>query len=70
MEYRTVKLRGHFLHEKEVYLGPRTLIETDKNKKQGGIFTVAPKSGYLVITPFKLEDREYYNPIFYDYITN
>lgn len=59
MEYLTVKVTGHFLHDKELYLGPRTLIETEENKRKGGILTIAPKSGYLVITPFKLNGREY-----------
>lgn len=58
MEYRTVKVTGQFLHNKELYLGPRTLIETEENRKKGGVLTIAPKSGYLVITPFKLTGRE------------
>lgn len=75
MEYQTVKVRGQFLHDKELYLGPRTLIE-DKTGKKGGVFTVAPKSGYLVITPFKIEGREYDNEkyikfrIFHKFIIN
>lgn len=58
MEYQVVRVRGHFLHEKEMYLGPRTLIESEDHGKKGGIFTLAPKSGYLVITPFQLQGRE------------
>ncbi|XP_031621113.1 SURF1-like protein [Contarinia nasturtii] len=57
MEYQAVRVRGHFLHDKELYLGPRSLIE-EKTGKKGGVLTMAPKSGYLVITPFKLEGRE------------
>lgn len=57
MEYQTVTVRGHFLHDNELYLGPRSLIEKDENQKKG-ILTIAPKSGYLVITPFQLEGRE------------
>ncbi|XP_055308244.1 surfeit locus protein 1 [Sitodiplosis mosellana] len=58
MEYQTVKVNGHFLHDKELYLGPRTLIESHENGKKGGVLTIAPKSGYLVVTPFKLNGRE------------
>lgn len=58
MEYQAVKVTGQFLHNKELYLGPRTLIETEENRKKGGVLTIAPKSGYLVITPFKLTGRE------------
>lgn len=57
MEYQPVKVRGHFLHDQELYLGPRTLIETEENKKKGGVLSIAPKSGYLIITPFQLESR-------------
>ncbi len=58
MEYQTVKVRGHFLHEKELYLGPRALIQAEE-ARGGGIFTQKNTgNGYLVITPFKLEGRE------------
>lgn len=56
MEYQAVRARGRFLHDKEMYLGPRSLIEPADKKK--GVLTLAPKSGYLVITPFQLEGRE------------
>lgn len=58
MEYQPVRVKGHFLHNQEVYLGPRTLIESEENKKKGGVLSLAPKSGYLVITPFQLEGRK------------
>lgn len=58
IEYEAVRVRGQFVHDKELYLGPRTLMETEETRRKGGLLTVAPKSGYLVITPFKLEGRE------------
>lgn len=60
MEYRRVRVRGHFLHDKELYLGPRTFIDENSGQARGSVFS-APNSGsgYLVITPFKLEGREW-----------
>lgn len=59
MEYRQVKVRGHFLHDKELYMGPRSFISNNSNTSKGGVFSSQnPGSGFLVITPFKLEDRE------------
>ncbi|XP_018496483.1 surfeit locus protein 1 isoform X1 [Galendromus occidentalis] len=46
MEYQTVRVRGVFDHDEEVYIGPRGDVE------KGGI-------GFFVITPLKLEDRDY-----------
>lgn len=58
MEYQTVKVRGQFLHDREIYLGPRSLITPQDDQKGGGVFSTASNSGYYVITPFKLENRE------------
>lgn len=59
MEYQAVRVRGQFLHDKELYLGPRTLVDHEEDgEKKKGILAKAPKSGYLVITPFKLDGRE------------
>lgn len=58
MEYQTVRARGHFLYDQELYLGPRSLIENEENQKKG-ILTLKPKTGYLTIVPFQLEGREY-----------
>lgn len=59
MEYRQVKVRGQFLHDKELFLGPRSFIDKNNSAAKGAVFTAQnPGSGFLVITPFKLEDRE------------
>lgn len=59
MEYQTVKVRGQFIHSKELYLGPRGLISQEGETRGGGVFTQKnTTNGYLVITPFKLEGRE------------
>ncbi|XP_044270323.1 surfeit locus protein 1 [Tribolium madens] len=59
MEYRPVHVRGEFLHDKELYLGPRTLILKGDaaTKSQLMSSTTKQNQGYLVITPFKLVDR-------------
>lgn len=59
MEYQTVLVSGHFLHDKELYLGLRGLIKPDGGETSGGLMSQQnASSGYLVITPFKLENRE------------
>lgn len=60
MEYETVTVKGYFLHDKEFLLGPRSLIVPhEKELGGGGLITTKQDSiGYLVITPFKLDDRE------------
>lgn len=45
LEYRRVRVRGQFIHEDELYIGPRTDVHKEK-------------SGFLVVTPFKLEDSD------------
>lgn len=60
MEYQKVVVRGEFLHDQELHLGPRALIQDGDSKTTGGLFSQKESSiGYLVITPFKLEGREY-----------
>lgn len=59
MEYQKVTVRGEFLHDQELHLGPRALIQDGDSKTTGGLFSQKESSiGYLVITPFKLEGRD------------
>lgn len=59
MEYRSVRVRGQFQHDKEMLLGPRSFIRPDGAEMGGGLFSSRDSSnGYLVITPFKLTGRE------------
>ncbi|XP_053687661.1 SURF1-like protein [Sabethes cyaneus] len=59
MEYQKVIVRGKFLHEQELHLGPRALIQDGDSKTAGGLFTQKEGSiGYWVITPFQLEGRD------------
>lgn len=65
MEYQTVIVKGYFLHDREVLMGPRSLITDGNIGEGGGLITQQQESvGYHVITPLKLEDREYVNIFF------
>ncbi|XP_025990232.1 surfeit locus protein 1 isoform X2 [Solenopsis invicta] len=59
-EYYRTKVKGKFLYEKEFLIGPRSLILDGEavSEKGGGIFSRKAGSGYYVITPFRLEDRD------------
>ncbi|CAG4942032.1 unnamed protein product [Colias eurytheme] len=58
MEYRPVKVRGEFLHDKEILIGPRALIENESHMQRTGSLVSDPKKnqGWLVVTPFKLAE--------------
>ncbi|XP_054732760.1 SURF1-like protein [Anastrepha obliqua] len=59
MEYQLVTIRGRFIHNKELLMGPRSFIRPDGNETAGGLFSQRDRgNGYLVITPFKLADRD------------
>lgn len=61
MEYCHVKVKGHFIHEKEFTVGPRTLVTkgSSTSENTAGLFSSSDMArGYTVITPFKLADRE------------
>ncbi|CAL1278704.1 unnamed protein product [Larinioides sclopetarius] len=56
MEYQRVHVRGKFDHTKELYIGPRQQI-TNKDEGGGGIISSRSQTGYLVITPFHVADK-------------
>lgn len=57
-----VKVKGQFLHDKEILIGPRALIEQlieqDSPFPRTGSLVSDPKrnQGWLVITPFKITE--------------
>lgn len=57
LEYRKVTLCGTFDHNREILLGPRPLMVSGDIKTEGSGLISSGQSGYLVITPFKLADR-------------
>ncbi|XP_059045986.1 surfeit locus protein 1 [Achroia grisella] len=58
MEYMPVKVQGEFLHDKEFCIGPRALIENDAHSPSNSLLSDPKKNqGWLVITPFKLQEN-------------
>ncbi|KAF5288223.1 hypothetical protein FQA39_LY03991 [Lamprigera yunnana] len=59
LEYRRVYVKGQFLHDKELYLGPRSLLQdSDAARPSSLISNKNTNQGFLVITPFKLQDQD------------
>lgn len=58
LEFKPVRVRGTFLHEKELYLGPRTFLTNGDSSSKSSLMTEKNSAGYLVVTPFKLENKE------------
>ncbi|XP_013161923.1 PREDICTED: surfeit locus protein 1 [Papilio xuthus] len=58
LEFRPVKVRGEFLHDREIMIGPRALIEEHQAMPRTGSLMSDPKKnqGWLLITPFKISD--------------
>jgi len=55
-----VHVQGQFDHSRELYIGPRTLLVDGEAASQAGLTSqkAGVQSGYLVVTPFQLDDRE------------
>ncbi len=63
LEYRRFKVRGTFDHSQEIYVGPRSLlVDNQFYKTKSFLLPVGeqekPTIGFIVVTPFKLADRE------------
>ncbi|XP_033374300.1 surfeit locus protein 1 isoform X2 [Parus major] len=52
LEYRPVKVRGHFDHSKELYILPRSLLNPEREAREAGRITSHPENGANVVTPF------------------
>ncbi|XP_035197791.1 surfeit locus protein 1 [Oxyura jamaicensis] len=52
LEYRPVKVRGHFDHSKELYILPRSLVDPEREAREARQLTSHPENGANVITPF------------------
>ncbi|XP_077005193.1 surfeit locus protein 1 [Tamandua tetradactyla] len=53
LEYRPVRVRGHFDHSKELYMMPRTMVDPSR---EAGQISSSAKSGAHVVTPFHCSD--------------
>ncbi|XP_057576338.1 surfeit locus protein 1 isoform X2 [Hippopotamus amphibius kiboko] len=56
LEYRPVKVRGHFDHSKELHMMPRTMVDPAREAREAGRLSSAPESGAYVVTPFHCTD--------------
>uniref|UniRef100_A0A480JM48 SURF1-like protein n=3 Tax=Sus scrofa TaxID=9823 RepID=A0A480JM48_PIG len=56
LEYRPVKVRGHFDHSKELYLMPRTMVDPAREARDAGRLSSTAESGAHVVTPFHCTD--------------
>lgn len=56
LEYRPVKVRGHFDHSKELYMMPRTMVDPEREAREAGRLASSAQSGAYVITPFHCTD--------------
>ncbi|TKR81213.1 hypothetical protein L596_015124 [Steinernema carpocapsae] len=60
LEYRSVKLKGEFLHDREFLISPRGRFDEGHDDKGGGLIADSNMSshGAHVITPFKLHGTD------------
>lgn len=58
MEFHPVRVVGTFDHSKELYVGPRSLIVHGESESSGGSLISTGQTGFHVVTPFTLADRE------------
>ncbi|XP_032979843.1 surfeit locus protein 1 isoform X1 [Rhinolophus ferrumequinum] len=56
LEYRPVKVRGHFDHSKELYMMPRTMVDPVREAQEAGRLSSSVQSGAYVVTPFHCTD--------------
>lgn len=54
-----MRVCGHFIHNREVFIGPRSLLRPEGGEMAGSLLSSREISnGYWVVTPFQLIDRE------------
>ncbi|KAL4617421.1 surfeit locus protein 1 isoform X1 [Arapaima gigas] len=56
MEYRRVKVRGHYDHSKELYMMPRSPVDPEREAREAGRLTSSGETGANIITPFYCTD--------------
>lgn len=56
LEYRRVKVRGHYDHSKELYIMPRSPVDPEKEAREAGSLSSSGEIGANVVTPFHSSD--------------
>lgn len=56
LEYRRVKVRGHYDHSQELYIMPRSPVDPEKEAREAGSLSSSGEIGANVITPFHCSD--------------
>ncbi|KAI1904740.1 hypothetical protein AGOR_G00008810 [Albula goreensis] len=59
LEYRRVKVRGHYDHSQELYVLPRSPVDPEREAREAGRLSSSGESGANVITPFYCSDLSY-----------
>ncbi|RXN10329.1 surfeit locus 1 [Labeo rohita] len=62
LEYRRVKVRGHFDHSKELYILPRSPVDPEREAREAGRISSSAESGANVITPMTILVNRGYVP--------
>ena len=55
-EYQPLKFRGHYDFSKQLFIGPRSLLADNIDAGERRKYKLSGTGGYLVLTPFQLED--------------
>uniref|UniRef100_A0A4W5LH97 SURF1-like protein n=1 Tax=Hucho hucho TaxID=62062 RepID=A0A4W5LH97_9TELE len=56
LEYRRVKVRGHYDHSQEIYILPRSPVDPEKEAREAGQLSSSGDTGANVVTPFYCSD--------------
>ncbi|KAM9793422.1 surfeit locus protein 1 [Syngnathus typhle] len=56
LEYRRVRVRGRYEHDKELYVLPRSPVDPEKEAREAGRLTSSGETGANVVTPFRCTD--------------
>ncbi|XP_071768085.2 surfeit locus protein 1 [Centroberyx gerrardi] len=56
LEYRRVRVRGHYDHSQELYVLPRSPVDPEKEAREAGRLSSSGETGANVITPFHCAD--------------
>ncbi|XP_061554862.1 surfeit locus protein 1 isoform X1 [Phycodurus eques] len=56
LEYRRVRARGRYQHDKELYVLPRSPVDPEKEAREAGRLSSSGETGANVVTPFHCTD--------------